>query len=509
MTVLIVDTCPDTETLLADPAVGGAGLRVERAADGAEAIMRLEQGDVVDVILLSPTLEDPVRVAQRLHSLDRDGSVVILATADREAELRHAIAVAPFLGDGVIAAASPGELELAIVLGEAAGRSRARREEAVEHKKRRETPPPLSARYLGTLLDSAPIGIVTIDAEGGVIGWNRRAGEMLGVPEVEALGMAFTELWPADERERLDALVASLDSTGLGSAGETFEREGSAFDLTGARFTIRSGETGAIIVLQDVTQRVAAEHQLRVQKALADAQARTLQESLLPPHLPAIEQIQLAAYFRPAGIGLEVGGDFYDIFEIGGNQWALVIGDVCGKGAEAAAVTALTRYTVRAAAMYETTGAGVLRVLNAALLRQRRDSRFTTLAYCVVDLDSDPRTVRAAAGGHPLPLLLRADGSVVAIGARGPLLGVIADAEFEESEVSVGEGDAIILYTDGLTDAQAPSRQLTERDLASELARCAGASASEITARLEQLALGRSGAGARDDIAVLVAKLGA
>src|SRR6478735_7392854 len=96
------------------------------------------------------------------------------------------------------------------------------------------------------------------------------------------------------------------------------------------------------------------------------ATARTLQESLLPPHLPSVRGMELAARFRPAGAGMQVGGDFYDIFETGPGQWGIGLGDVCGKGAEAAALTALTRYTVRAAAMYEKDPHGVLRVLNEA-----------------------------------------------------------------------------------------------------------------------------------------------
>src|SRR5207248_6133539 len=129
-----------------------------------------------------------------------------LVTPEREAEVRRALEVAPFLeGDVVCAPADdPGVQQ---VLGAAAQRSRTRRDAATERKRRRDTPPPLSARYLGTLLDSAPIGIVTLDASGAVIGWNRRAGEMLGVPELEALGRQFTELWPDSERTRPEGLI--------------------------------------------------------------------------------------------------------------------------------------------------------------------------------------------------------------------------------------------------------------------------------------------------------------
>lgn len=470
-----------------------AGMAVERAADAGEAVARLERGELPDAILLLPGIEDPVRVAQRLHSMDREGSLVLAVTPEREAELRHALETAPFLEGDVECVTQSGE-ELVETLAEAAARSQARRADHV-----RAGAPPLSAQYLGTLLDSAPIGVVTIDSHGAVIGWNRRAGDMLEVPEVEALGSRFADLWPADERERLQELIAGLHAGGLDAAGQTFERGERAFEITGARFATRPGEAGAILVLQDVTKRVAAERELR-------HTARTLQESLLPPHLPAIEGVQIAARFRPAGAATEVGGDFYDLFETGEGNWALVIGDVCGKGADAAAVTALTRYTVRAAAMYGGSARGVLGVLNEALLRQRTDFRFTTLAYCSLDVRTRPASMRVATGGHPRPLVLRAGGGVEAVGCAGPLLGVIADASYAEQTVQLAPGDVVFAYTDGLTDAGAPQRIIDEPELMAELERCRGMAPDQIAERVEAFAT--AGTEPRDDIAMIVAALG-
>lgn len=469
-----------------------AGLSVERALDAAAALARLEHGDAVGAVLLARGLEDPVRVAQRLHSLDRVVALVIAVPPEREAEVQHALETAPFLGGDIACTTETGGA-LAAQLAAAVARSQARR---TLHES--EEVPPLSAQYLGTLLDSAPIGVVTIDSQGAVIGWNRRAGDMLEVPEVEALGALFAALWPSDERERLEELIAGLDAGGLDAAGQTFVRGDRAFEITGARFATRPGDAGAILVLQDVTQRVAAERELR-------NTARTLQESLLPPHLPAIEGVHLAARFRPAGAVTEVGGDFYDLFEMGEGQWALVIGDVCGKGADAAAVTALTRYTVRAAAMYQGSPGGVLGVLNEALLRQRSDFRFTTVAYCVLDMRGRPVAMRAATGGHPKPLILRSGGGVEAVGGAGPLLGVIPGAAYTEERAELGYGDVVFAYTDGLTDAGAPGRNIDESELMAELDACRGLSADDIAERLEQFAIG--GIEPRDDIAIIVAQL--
>jgi PAS domain S-box-containing protein len=796
--VLVVAACAHTDALLEEPGLTGAGLRLERAADPDQAIARVEQGDGLDVVLLAPPLPDPVRVAQRLHSLDRQGAVVVLAEEAGAGELRHALDVAPFLeGDVSMLVASDPE-SLLEALSAAAARTHARRDAAEERKKRRETPPPLSARYLGTLLDSVPIGIVTLDQAGLVIGWNKRAGEMLEVPEVEALGSPFAQLFQPG-RERLESLIEGLGTAGLDADGEVFERAGRSFEISGARFAIRSGEGGSLLILQDVTKRRQAEREVELQRALTAAQAdsslvgiavvtldgtvermnrrwteiwgvdaeqirsdpakasqlmrdkvvdpdrfiagadelatagdgdyrdevalkdgrtieryathvrtesgevvgriwfhtditehrreedslrfladatnllsssleyettlesvanlavprmadwctveivvesgrrtvaiahtdpdkielarefrrrypeidsgpvaraietgqsqvyphvtpeqvravasddehlgmlkqlemrsvmfvpikvrervfgtlnfirssaaqpydaedvklaeelarraaiaidnsrvhaelrataRTLQESLLPPHLPAVRGLELAARFRPAGAGMQVGGDFYDIFETATDQWAIVIGDVCGKGAEAATLTALTRYTVRAAAMYEREPRGVLRVLNEALLRQRGDYRFTTLAFCMLDLAPERPRLRVACGGHPRPLLLRPDGTTQMVGAVGPLLGVLPDIDFRDEQVDLEEGDVLALYTDGLTDALAPQRILDEDALLAALVDCGAGTAGEVALCLEDLALGSDRTRPpRDDIALVVAKL--
>jgi PAS domain S-box-containing protein len=724
-----------------------AGLMLERAPDADAAIARVERREAFDVVVLSPQVRDPVRVSQRLQTLDRLGAVVALAEPEGEPELRRALALAPFLSGDVSPAVVADAEALLETLAAAAERTRTRRATAAERKQRRDTPPPLSARYLGTLLDSAPVGLITLDQGGYVIGWNKRAGEMLGVPEVEALGTPFADLFAASDRSRLASLIAGFGSAGLDDEGQVFEREGRSFEVGGARFSIRSGETGSLVIMQDVTKRRAAERQLEIERALMAAQAdssmvgiavvtldgvvermnrrwtemwgvdtamirrdpkratqimleqvvdpdafragirglaesdggefrdeltlkdgrvieryathvrddagevvgriwfhtditahrreeealrfladatdtlsssldyeatlqrvaelavpriadrclvdiaddestfsgdvaaviesgssrrtrstmivpikirgsvfgaitfigresghvyddddlqlaeelarraaiaiensrvhaelrataRTLQESLLPPHLPAVGGLELAARFRPAGAGMEVGGDFYDIFEAGPDQWAIALGDVCGKGAEAAALTALTRYTVRAAAMYERGADGVLRVLNEALLRQRTDLRFTTLVYCVLALSEGRAALRVACGGHPRPLLLRADGTTGTVGANGPLLGVLADAHFHEHSAALDAGDALVFYTDGLTDALAPERILSEEDLLVTLAGCRGLSAGEIARRLEDVALGgESDRAPRDDIALVVAKL--
>jgi PAS domain S-box-containing protein len=239
--------------------------------------------------------------------------------------------------------------------------------------------------------------------------------------------------------------------------------------------------------------------------------ARALQESLLPPTLPEIGGVEVAARFRAAGDGNEVGGDFYDLFDTGDANWAVVMGDVCGKGARAAALTALARYTLRAAAMREDRPSDVLSTLNEALVRQRADDQFCTVAFARLERNGAGTRITVASGGHPLPLVLRADGRVDAVGTPGSLLGIMPDPQLRDDSVRLEPGDAVVLYTDGVTDARAPERVLSPADLAGLLHECAGLDAAAIAERVERLATAPAGGEApsqpRDDVAILVLRV--
>jgi integral membrane sensor domain MASE1 len=235
--------------------------------------------------------------------------------------------------------------------------------------------------------------------------------------------------------------------------------------------------------------------------------ARTLQSSLLPSEAPTIPGVETAARFRAAQRGQEVGGDFYDVFATGSGSWAIVVGDVCGKGPEAAAVTALARYTLRATARHERSPSRILTLLNEALLTQHPAPEFCTVAYARLDSEDDGALLTLCVGGHPLPLLLRADGSVEQVGRPGVLLGIEADPELSDSTLMLRSGDALMLYTDGLTDAYAPERSLEVDDLALVLASCTGRTASEIADRIERAALDDDTRQPRDDVALVVVRL--
>jgi serine phosphatase RsbU (regulator of sigma subunit) len=231
--------------------------------------------------------------------------------------------------------------------------------------------------------------------------------------------------------------------------------------------------------------------------------ARTLQQSLLPPLLPEIAGIETAALYRAAGEGTDVGGDFYDLFSVAEDEWIAVIGDVCGKGAEAAAVTALARYTIRTAAVRRRSPAAILRWLNDAMLRQQLDGRFCTIACVHLDMARPEIRATVACGGHPPALLRRADGTIEEIGPAGTLLGLVADPQLQDERIGLAAGDVLVLYTDGITEARAPDRVLEQAALHGALCGVQPPTAQRIVEQLAALAVGKEGTPPRDDIAVL------
>ena len=251
--------------------------------------------------------------------------------------------------------------------------------------------------------------------------------------------------------------------------------------------------------------------------------ARTLQGSLLPSGLPDVPGVEVGLRYLPAGEA-DVGGDFYDVFdttvrcgkgspEPSGSSWGVVIGDMCGKGAEAAAVLALARYTVRAVAMHEKCPTAILAGLNEAMLRQRRehdDHKFCTVAYVRLEVDDAERGVRVSLslGGHPALVLLEARGRTRRIGEPGRALGVFEDPGLTHQEAHLAPGDALVFYTDGVIEARSPDGAFFgEERLLSLLRACAGCDASTLAAHIEGAVLNFQENASRDDMAVLVLRV--
>jgi serine phosphatase RsbU (regulator of sigma subunit)/PAS domain-containing protein len=259
-----------------------------------------------------------------------------------------------------------------------------------------------------------------------------------------------------------------------------------------------------LLLAEDLALRAAAAVENARLYATTASISATLQASLLPPVLPDIPAIELAAAYRPAGAGLEVGGDFYDVFNTAEDQWYAVVGDVCGKGAEAAAVTALARYTIRAAAVRRRSPSAILRWLSDAMLQQAGDDdgRFCTIACAHVDVSRSPARITVACGGHPLPLVVRADGTTEQVGAPGTLLGLVESPDLQDRTAELRGGDTLVLYTDGLTEAGAPARVWAPEELEATVRAVAGGPAAATVEHLLAAAVDPV-AVARDDIAVL------
>ncbi|MBX3286774.1 MAG: SpoIIE family protein phosphatase [Actinobacteria bacterium] len=234
--------------------------------------------------------------------------------------------------------------------------------------------------------------------------------------------------------------------------------------------------------------------------------ARSLQAALLPPALPEIPWLELGARYRVAESDVEIGGDFYDVMEVGPDAWGVVVGDVCGRGPDAAALTGLVRHSVRTAVIRERAPSGVLGQTNDAVLDQIDDARFCTAAYLRVERSAGGARVQASSAGHPRPVLLRADGSAEFLDCAGLLLGVVPQPTLVDVAFELGPGDAVVLYTDGVTEARRGKDLFGEKRLLATLADLGALDAQEIAAGLDD-PVGAYQDGADDDIAVLVVRV--
>lgn len=236
--------------------------------------------------------------------------------------------------------------------------------------------------------------------------------------------------------------------------------------------------------------------------------SQSLQRSLLPPEQPAIPGMEVEVIYRAAGEGNEVGGDFYDIFPIRDGAYGFAIGDVCGTGPEAAAVTGLARHALRLLAREGFGGPAVLERLNAAILDEGARSRFLTLLYGELWPQADGSAVlKVVCAGHPLPLRLRPDGTVEPAAEPQPLLGVMDDLELYEQTVSLDPGDVLLCVTDGVTERREGTRMLGDDGLTDLLTTCTGLTAGAVAARVLRAVERFAAEPASDDMAILAMRI--
>lgn len=259
--------------------------------------------------------------------------------------------------------------------------------------------------------------------------------------------------------------------------------------------------------MEDVAARAAAAlDNARLYRDRAQV-ARTLQRSLLPPADPAIPGLQVAARYRPVSDGNKVGGDFYDVFPLGTGCWGVVMGDVAGKGVSAASLTALSRYTVRAAALHLDRPRDVLETLNRAILDADFEERFCTLVYLTVQECDGTVRIRLCRGGHPPPLLIDAKGAVRPLGADGTAIGLFPEPDLTDTELELGPGETLVLYTDGVLEARGADGTWGDDLIDASLAGSSEREAGEVADGLVNAVIDLTEGTPNDDVAVLVLRV--
>ncbi len=366
------------------------------------------------------------------------------------------------------------------------------------------------------LYDRAPCGYLTTAPDGLVAKANATFLATVGLRGDELLGRrTFVSLLTPGGRIYYETHLAPiLQSEGRisGVALELVTSEGARLPvLVNAVMERDDGGRARRIRLAvfDATERRAYEHELvRAKQAAEKLQdkatslARTLQQVLMPPELPHIPGLELAAAFRPAHDGAEIGGDFYDVFRTPDGGWLLAIGDVCGKGAEAAVVTSLVRHALRLLVVDHQLGA-VMPTLNDTLLRH--SERFATVLLVHLRREANGWGATVCSAGHPLPLLIRAGRSAEPHGEPGSLVGATDEASFRQTHLALGDGDALLLFTDGIPDGRRAGTFYGEERLAA-LAGETGDTRLVVDRILEDVFTFQGGDPA-DDMAVLMVRV--
>lgn len=371
------------------------------------------------------------------------------------------------------------------------------------------------------LYEHAPCGYLSTMMDGRIIKINTTLLAWLGYDRDQIVGRRrFADLLTVGGRiyhETHFAPLLVMQGEVGGVALEFVAADGSAMPVLVTSLVKTTADGRPLLIrttVFDARDRRAYEQELLRARQEADRDrdrlqllATTLQRTLLPPTLSAVPGLEVAAHYHHASVD-GVGGDFYDLFPLAGNRWGFFLGDVSGKGAGAAAVTSLTRYTLRSAAVYDEDPVTVLRNLNTVLNHefQGDDPRFCTVIFGVLTPEPDGCRIALASGGHPPALLLHADGSIdYQHTPGGQLVGILPDARFATRDLRLRPGDTLVLYTDGLTEARtgiADARYGDQDALGTFVSARAPATAASITAALTEL-LADFGEGLEDDAAVL------
>ena len=327
--------------------------------------------------------------------------------------------------------------------------------------------------------DSGSSLLIAHAEDGGLLG----AGPG-GIPVLALLGATSVLAVPLSDGERSYGALTLARRTGAGY-----------FSTADVGLVEEIGEHLALAIRVD--------RMLRQRADVADA----LQAGLRPPELPAIPGVEIAAAHQDATGLPGPGGDFYNVYRTPGG-WGVAIGDVCGKGDGAVAVTAAARHAIRVAGHWCADPAEVLRMVNEIMLAEEFGGRFVTADAAHLQWRDGVLRVTVGSAGHPLPVLVRPDGRVQTMNGGGLPLGIFPDPGPQAQELELSTGDMLFFYTDGLTDARGPGLTSFEDRLTEELAVLAGKPPAEVAARMQKAALEFCGGQLRDDMTMLVLRAG-
>lgn len=277
---------------------------------------------------------------------------------------------------------------------------------------------------------------------------------------------------------------------------------------TWTEYEINIIEAFALAISREIALRFALT-QAKLEKDQARILIATLQDSLLPPSLPEIPELDVAACFLPAGSGTELVGDFYDVFQTSENAWSFLMGDVCGKGLEAAKLATFARHAVSSSAA---NGSGVGRVLerlNRTLLARKHEyDRYLTAVYGNICKLDGAYTLQVACAGHVPPLIKTATGSTEFIKAHGSIIGIFDDFQIEQDKRRLAPGDTIVMYTDGVTEARCGKDFFGEERLVEALTNApADISAQALASLIQNSVRAFSRNEISDDVAIMVIKI--
>ncbi len=354
------------------------------------------------------------------------------------------------------------------------------------------------------VVDRLPDAVLVLDARDRVVDSNPAASALVGIAAPDLVGRDVLDVVPV-----LETLLRQQAPT-LTSPGRLEAEDGVAVDLevTVSPLTDDSSTpTGRLVVLRDVTRQRDVERRLRELLQERTSTIATLQRGLYPTQLPDVPGIDIAAVLSPAEAETNVGGDFVDVRVSGPGRWTLMVGDVVGKGAGAATLTAVARHTTLALSALGWAPSRVLADVSRAIALEDAGTdgpRFCTMVLATLEPVPGGAQVVLSLGGHPRPLLRRANGDVTEVGVPGHLLGVLEDPELYDSPLRLGPGDALVMFSDGVTEARRGDEDFGDKRLTALVAEVGGKSADEIVATLvrEVREFGAQMV-ARDDVAVL------